>query len=172
MACPPCLPDYHKYMRGVDRADQLMAYYNVGRRSVKWWKRVFAYFIEASILNAFIFSKFAPGGSRYKDSLAFRLELAELLVGGFTCRKVISRTHSDRNLSRLESTASRKHLPHATSKKRDCVVCSEVRKRKGLTRAQYRHENCIICMDCNVHLCIAPSRNCFEKYHTYIEYWR
>ncbi len=157
-------------MRDVDRADQLMAYYNVGRRSVKWWKRVFAYFIEASILDAFILSKFAPGGSRYKDFLAFRLELAELLVGGFTCRKVLGHTCSDRNLSRLEHTATHQHLPSA--KKRDCVVCSKVCKRKGLTRAQYRHESSIICTDCNVHLCIAPSHNCFKKYHTYTEYWR
>ena len=29
--CPPCLPDYQAYMRGVDRNDQLGSYYNVGR---------------------------------------------------------------------------------------------------------------------------------------------
>ncbi len=34
--CPPCLPDYQSYMRGVDRNDQLGSYYNVCRRSRKW----------------------------------------------------------------------------------------------------------------------------------------
>ena len=41
--CPPLLPDYQQYMRGVDRGDQLIGCYNVGRRSKKWWKRVFAH---------------------------------------------------------------------------------------------------------------------------------
>jgi len=39
--CPPCLPDYQAYMRGVDRGDQIIGYYNLGRRSTKWWKRFF-----------------------------------------------------------------------------------------------------------------------------------
>jgi len=32
--CPSLLPDYQQYMRGVDRGDQLIGYYNIGRRSV------------------------------------------------------------------------------------------------------------------------------------------
>ena len=68
--CPPLLPDYQSFMRGIDRGDQLMGYYNVGRRSFmrgidrgdqlmgyynvgrrskKWWKRVFAYLLEVSV---------------------------------------------------------------------------------------------------------------------------
>ncbi len=41
--CPPCLPDYQKYMHGVFRGDQMIGYYNIGRRSKRWWKRVFTY---------------------------------------------------------------------------------------------------------------------------------
>ena len=41
----------------IDRRDQLMGYYNVGRRSKKWWKRNFAYLLEVSILNAYILKK-------------------------------------------------------------------------------------------------------------------
>ena len=39
--CQPLLPDYQAYMRGVDRGDQMIGFYNVARRSKKWWKRVF-----------------------------------------------------------------------------------------------------------------------------------
>ena len=35
--CPPLLDDYVKYMRGVDRGDQLITLYNGGRHSKKWW---------------------------------------------------------------------------------------------------------------------------------------
>ena len=45
LACPPCLPDYQAYMRGVDRRNQLQRYYNEGRRSKKWWRRVFVYIL-------------------------------------------------------------------------------------------------------------------------------
>ena len=52
--CPPLLPDYQAYMRGVDRGDQRRKYYNIGRRSKKWWKRLFGYSIEVSLLNVFV----------------------------------------------------------------------------------------------------------------------
>ena len=54
VVCPPCLPDYQTFMRGVDRIDQLGSYYNVGRRLCKWWKRVFSYGIECSLGNSYV----------------------------------------------------------------------------------------------------------------------
>ena len=66
--CPPCLPDYQQFMRRVDRADQLEGYYNSGRRSVKWWKRVFTYIIEVSILNAYVLDAYRPPLEDNSDS--------------------------------------------------------------------------------------------------------
>ena len=54
VACPAVLPDYQVYMRGVDRGDQIQTYYNIGRRSTKWWERVFFYIVECAILNSYI----------------------------------------------------------------------------------------------------------------------
>ena len=54
VACPAVLPDYQIYMCGVDRGDQLQSYYNIGRRSTKWWIRVFFYIVECAILNSYI----------------------------------------------------------------------------------------------------------------------
>lgn len=65
--CPPCLPDYQQYMRGVDKGDQMIGYYNIGRRSKKWWKRVFSYLVEVSILNAFVLHKHTYWQSRLPD---------------------------------------------------------------------------------------------------------
>lgn len=36
-SCPKAVVDYTKYMRGVDRFDQMKEYYSVSRRSKKWW---------------------------------------------------------------------------------------------------------------------------------------
>ncbi len=50
VTCPPCLPDYQTYMRGVDRGDQLMGYYRIGR-SRKWWKRGYWYILDVVALK-------------------------------------------------------------------------------------------------------------------------
>ena len=54
VVCPSLLPDYQAYMRGVD-VEMYIAYYNVGRRSIKWWKKIFSYIIECATLNIFYF---------------------------------------------------------------------------------------------------------------------
>ena len=166
--CPPLLPDYQAYMRGIDRADQLMGYYNVGRRSKKWWKRVFAYLLEVSILNAYVLQKFKTGETE-KDFLSFRLALATQLVGTYR------RSHSGRprslehkQLLRLDTTRS--HLPECVASKRDCVVCSKMRNKLGISRKEYRHESCIKRIVCDVHLCLNKERNCYKIYHTEVEY--
>ena len=44
----PCLPDYQKHVSGVYRGDQLESYYNVGRKSKKWWRSILFYCLEAN----------------------------------------------------------------------------------------------------------------------------
>ena len=87
--CPPLLPDYQAFMRGVDRSDQMIGFYNIGRRSKKWWKRAFSHIIECAILNAYVLDshvhplEHALRGRKKRDYLSFRLQLAEELIGSF-----------------------------------------------------------------------------------------
>ena len=67
-------------MKGIDRKSA-NGYYNVGRRSKKWWKRVFAYLLEVSVLNAYILQKFSNTCGKEPDYLNFRQGLAVELVG-------------------------------------------------------------------------------------------
>ena len=100
VVCPPLLPDYQAYMRGVDHGDQYISYYNVGRRSKMWWKRIFSYIIECATLNSFILdSNVQPAahvqrGRAKRDLLAFKLELATDLIGTFSSRKRSGRPSS------------------------------------------------------------------------------
>ena len=77
-ACPPCLPHYVQFMRGVDRGDQLSSYYNIGRRSKKWWRRLFFYLVECCVLNAYVLDSWVrplehkKKGWAKRDFLAFR----------------------------------------------------------------------------------------------------
>ena len=67
----------------------MIGYYNIGRRSRKWWKRCFAYLVECALLNAFILnnitfpSLYNRRGRSKRDFLAFRLDVAKQLIGGF-----------------------------------------------------------------------------------------
>ena len=99
--CPPLLPDYQAFMRGIDRSDQLICLYNVGRRSKKWWKRVFSHILECAILNAYVLDshihplEHALRGRCKRDFLTFILQLAEELIGGFSSRKRAGRRASE-----------------------------------------------------------------------------
>ena len=143
-------------------------YYYSGRRSVKWWKRVFTYIIEASILNAFVLDAYRPDDSaddstplpprpphHSRDSLHFRLALAGELIGDFSNRVHTGRPSVTNSLRRNWSTP---HLPVGTPNKKRCAMC----RLRGV-----RSETKIQCSVCKVHLCvITHNRNCFYDYHT------
>ena len=156
----------HAFMRGVDRSDQLIGLYNIGRRSKKWWKRVFSHVLECAILNAYVLDshihplEHALRG-RKRDYLTFRLQLTEELIGGFSSRKRAGRRPSGEHLNMQRLTIDLGHWPEQSPKSLGCVVCKTKKS---------RHESCIICSVCKVHLCIHGSRDCFKKYHTLV-YW-
>ena len=52
--CPVVVREYNKYMGGVDKSDQYMAYHNVLRRTVRFWKNPFYHLIDISVVNSFI----------------------------------------------------------------------------------------------------------------------
>lgn len=59
--------------------------YAIGRRSVRWWLRLFYWLIDVAIVNSFIMKKQKTHGNY--DQLAFRLRLAQQMIDGFTNRK-------------------------------------------------------------------------------------
>jgi len=170
--CPPLLPDYQQYMRGVDRGDQLVGFYNVGRRSRKWWKRCFSYLLECSLLNAYVLHSLAypdlhqARGRQKFDFLKFRLEVANQLIHSFSSRQ---RAHNQiSNDDRLKIHLG--HWPTLVEGKRVCIVCRDTAKRLNLPSNEGRHQTRNKCSHCNVYLCITKERNCFTKYHTLLHY--
>ena len=88
--CPPLLEDYVKFMRGVDRGDQLISLYNAGRRSKKWWRRILFHMVEVCLLNGYALEgcvKPRSRGHKKRDLLSFRIEVAESLIGSYRGRK-------------------------------------------------------------------------------------
>ena len=99
--CPRLLPDYQQYMRGVDRGNQLIGYYNIGRTSVKWWKRFFAHLIECTLLNTYVLHGQAfphlhsAKGHRRVHFLAFQCVVATELLSSFSSSNKIAGPGAD-----------------------------------------------------------------------------
>ena len=71
-----------QYMGAIDLTGQLKRLYQIGRKSKRNWVRVFSFFFDVGIDNAHILYKhcYKRGGVRPKDLLAFRVDLARLLI--------------------------------------------------------------------------------------------
>lgn len=161
--CPKALDDYNNNMNCVDKFDQLKGTYEVNRKSKKWWHRIFWYFIDASVVNAYIVHKEMQ---LPKESLKnFRRDISRSLVSRAL---VSSRAQKKRKSSttpeikqkkphvpkvvRLESSA---HQPERSTRRR-CAKCSS---KKNQIRTDW------ICSVCKVPLCLGKTKSCFQDYH-------
>ena len=46
---PMAVQEYNDYMSGVDKSDQLLQYYSMNRKTVKWWKN---HLLQLCLINA------------------------------------------------------------------------------------------------------------------------
>ena len=153
---PASLHSYNKFMNGVDRHDQMRMKYGVGRFAKKAWKYLTWFFINCSIVNAFIiYQEVSERGTKrgYKH-LDFRLELAKELIGNFTCRKRRSVAPVP-NMNALAGIENIQHVNVRMDAARGvkCVWHKMQGKRKEIVWG---------CKTCNVHLC---KDVCHHAYH-------
>jgi len=45
---------YNKYMGGVDKSDQYLAYHNVLRKTLRYWKTLFYHMVDVAAVNAYL----------------------------------------------------------------------------------------------------------------------
>ena len=75
-----------QHMGSVDKCDQYLSHYSLGRKSIIWWKKVFFRLFELCIINAMVvyfnknieFSKRRQAHKLFHEILAH--ELVQLLV--------------------------------------------------------------------------------------------
>jgi hypothetical protein len=49
---PTTIMDYNIHKTGVNKSDQMLAYYSFQRKSVKWWMKVFFHLCDLSTVNS------------------------------------------------------------------------------------------------------------------------
>ena len=51
---PEVAAEYNQFMLGVDKIDQMMSYYSFVQKSIKWWRKVFFWLLDMSVVNSII----------------------------------------------------------------------------------------------------------------------
>ena len=161
--CPTALFDYNANMNCVDKFDQLKGSYEIDRKSKKWWHRIFWYYLDATVVNAFILHReMKLPKTSLKD---FRRAISRDFLSSalVTSRKRKRQSTSNVQIQlkkptvpksvRLENSA---HQPERSTRRR-CAACST---KKSQVRTEWMRSVC------KVPLCLGKRKTCFQDYHT------
>ena len=119
-------------MACVDKSDQMKSFYEITRKSKKWWHRLLWYFIDATSVNSFIIFKLLNPNkdSKLKD---FRLSVVDELIGinfqkkrGRPCTNIpsIPATKKVKTPENIR-TSVQKHFPGVyEDSSKHCFLCS------------------------------------------------
>lgn len=71
---------YNAFMKGVDRADQMLSYYPCERKTVRWYKKIFIHILQMYLMNALqLYNKHLTDRSKM-SMYEFRLSILEALL--------------------------------------------------------------------------------------------
>lgn len=168
--CPLAVLQYTERMGGVDRFDHLRSSYEVGRRSRKWWLRLFYFCVDLCIVNSYLLHNTNTRLHNRLTQLHFRLSVARGLINNYTSRR--------RSLQ-SEPQYLKKKPKLSTSNQKVVGVDQEIRlSNVGIHRHEKletwrRCRQCstktnnkrskIQCSTCKVPLCVVP---CFDLFHS------
>ena len=159
----PCaIDDYNQNMSGVDQMDQMLAYYQCTRKSMKWTKKLFFYLTEICVHNAFILYKIKSVNATHNSYFKFIVCLVEELCSQQSDSSTRTATKYPRlnPSSRLLGGFDRHQLQPIPSSstnprpRRRCKLCAKSGIRKDVF---------YFCSNCDVALCPSP---CYGLYHT------
>lgn len=158
---PSVATAYGRYMGGVDKLDRLISsrvYGSLGHGARKIWRHIAWYLQNLMIANAWIlyslYSK-RPTQNAY-DHFAFRLELAQELINGFSKRKRAASETVFRGRLQLCEMSGHK-LVHSESRRPKRCKPHRDHKPNGKTR----RETIYMCEQCNQNMC----PDCFRIVH-------
>ena len=131
---PEMIHNWNQSINGCDRLDQLAPYYsNVDRKTIKWWKTIFQWFIEIVQVNAYIINTVTGDEKRERNTFKkFKEQLEEDLCDksyAFDTLQTEEKTEQEDSIAVSKSNIP-KHLVAYVLKYRDCVVCSTPNNRK------------------------------------------
>lgn len=147
---PACIIDYNKHMSGIDRSDQMLAYYSTPRKTVRWYRKIFFHLIDLCIWNACYIYNFHQ--NKKIRLLNFREQVIMKLISQSANLQVEDEVETKGKFHFLE--------PNPPTEKEKCTMkrCRQCTKTKVHKKTRYF---CPICPD-KPGLCVHP---CFKNWH-------
>jgi len=171
---PEPIIEYTHWMGGVDLGDQLMAYYSILRRSVKWWRKLFIHLLNMIIHNAYVLNK--KFGSSKLEHDEYRDAIVQYLLKMGRNRGNLPKP-AQQSMKIQNDYLTQQRL---TGRHFACFIdCKLGAKRMKPSRACHACNTNIRgfnlktkytsywCQDCKKPLCVSP---CFEFFHKYVDY--
>ncbi|XP_039753926.1 piggyBac transposable element-derived protein 4-like [Pararge aegeria] len=146
---PDVLIQYNKYMRAIDRHDQLLSYYSCKHKTLRWYKKVIIHLIQICLVNSFLL---------YREISKSNIELYDFR------KSVLENLLKPPTVPQRSLVERKIHLPSTFTKsggrtmRKRCRVCYSKTKKRNLVMYG--------CSDCPEFpgLCLTP---CFREYHKY-----
>ena len=156
---PKVVMDYNKWKVDVNVSDQLSLTYESAKRTVKWYKKVFFYFFDMAMTNAFIAYKTLKGpmAGRGQSLTNFRIILGRETLLAYNSQRQRCIVAAQPWVPAVDRLVLGNHFL-SSQQRRNCKVCWKKGKRQT---TKFR------CKTCNVSLCVDP---CSEIYHTVENY--
>lgn len=144
-------------------SDQLLQYYQVLRKSMKYWKKLFLHMVDVAVLNSFLlFRRLQRDHPRDERLVRLRKYSQEDFRRELSCQ-----------LGRIDPATAgvplyeprppnprhTLHIPDWHGQHIRCVVCKVHRPGRNLRTS-------CTCRACGVGLCSYKDRNCFGVYHS------
>ncbi|XP_035713791.1 piggyBac transposable element-derived protein 4-like [Folsomia candida] len=149
---------YNATMGAVDNVDRMTKPFTSVRKSFKWYKKVFFYFLDIAIYNwHIIHSSFRPTKEKlsYKDFV--RVLVREILEKYPPQRRSLGRKSNTQSERRIGTHFPKKILKDDSSVFRDCHLCGLEGRR---CTTAFRCETCL------KFFCIKSQDSCFKRFHT------
>lgn len=146
---PAVQPRYNKYMRAIDKHDQLLSYYCCEHKTLRWYKKVIIHMIQICLVNGFLlYNK--------KNSILSLYDYRKRVIETLLPMPNITELARPLSLGKIHLPANLPKREGKTIRKR-CRVC--------YNKAQKRVSVIFGCPDCPGFpgLCL----ECFREFHKY-----
>lgn len=144
---------YNAFMKGVDRGDQMMAYYPAERKTLRWYKKLFAHILHLLLMNSHLLYNIAAIGKGEKKTAFYDFcmsVLENLLPQQQQPRPAIPPQRANHTLTKLDLRPD-----NIRTKTKDCRICAKQGKRQ---HTKY------VCEACPGSPGLCPGQ-CFDTYH-------
>lgn len=147
---PTAIAQYNKFMSGIDRQDQMMAYYPCERKTLRWYKKLFVHTIQLMLVNSLKFYN-RYSGAKTMTLFDFRLSIINSLLPESAPPLVNSRASAGLHTI---SKITEKRADGRRIKRKTCRFCAKKKKRV---------DTLFHCTQCpnQPGLCM----ECFDNYH-------